>query len=77
MEIHLLIPAAGLLMLIPGKTCNKLILKTSRMTLTFLYNDYLKISPDWYKNTKGTAKSSKLDSLPNEKCPLSGALVLF
>lgn len=47
------------------------------MTLTFLYNDYLKISPDWYKNTMGTAKSSKLDSLPNEKCPLSGALVLF
>jgi hypothetical protein len=36
-----------------GKTCNKLILKTSNLTLTILYNDYLKINPDWYKNTKG------------------------
>ena len=37
-----------------GKICNKLILKTNKMTLTFLYNDYLKINPDWYKNTKGS-----------------------
>jgi hypothetical protein len=37
-----------------GKVCDKLILQSSSLTLTLLYDsDYLKIDPDWYINTKG------------------------
>jgi hypothetical protein len=36
-----------------GRICNRLTLKTRKMTLSFSYDPSLAIDPDWYKNTLG------------------------
>ena len=36
-----------------GRVCNRLVLKTRKMTLSFNYDPALAINPDWYKNTLG------------------------
>ncbi|WP_127131781.1 hypothetical protein [Pseudoflavitalea rhizosphaerae] len=36
-----------------GKACNRLTLRTVKMTLTFIYSPDIKINPDWFSKTKG------------------------
>lgn len=36
-----------------NKVCNRLILKTAKLTVTFMYSPDIKINPDWFSKTKG------------------------
>lgn len=36
-----------------GRACNRLILKTAKMSLTLIYCPGIRINPDWFSKTKG------------------------